>query len=164
MLRDDCINFDIVEIIRGDSKTDVLGRVEDITTIFGENVFSEILCAHVLEHFYPEGGKKLIQDCHTILKPGGKLILEAPDIQGIIELYNEKHNYYMSKGGIKQVISDIFGCRVHKWKELGWHHWMYTKNSAAELVKSCGFKVTFKGIGFMHGMGKRDFRVVGVKL
>jgi glycosyltransferase involved in cell wall biosynthesis len=159
MLRDDCLNFDAIEIVRGGKKTDVIGDIKDVLEIFGENRFEEILCSHVLEHFYPEDGEKMIRDCYKMLKKGGKLILEAPDIMGTIDLYKEGHpavNRDMVEG-------TLFGHTKHKWGELGIHKSLYTRQKAKELVEKCEFKVIHAGIGLTHGMGKRDFRIEGIK-
>lgn len=161
VLLDDYVNFDAVSIERRGKKTDVLGRIEDIVGIFGENRFDEILCTHVIEHLWPNDGLKMLQDCFSILAPNGVLVLEAPSVQGIIELYNEGHPMY--KEGISAVIDMLYGTGKHAWKELGYHKWGYTVDTAAKAMESVGFKITHKGIGTTHGMGKRDFRVVGVK-
>jgi len=157
------INFDTVMITRPNGKTDVLGWIENVVPIFGENVFEEILCAHVIEHFYPQDAMNVLKDCLKILRPGGKLIVEAGCIQGQIEMYVAKHPWFINNGGIKQFIMSIFGQDKHAWKELGWHHWGYTGDTMAEVMESCGYKIVHKGIGRTHGMGKRDFRVEGIK-
>ena len=163
MLLPDYINFDAVEIVWGKMKTDILGRIEDIVSIFGENTFNKILCSHVIEHFYPQDAKKVLKDCLKILRPGGVLIVEAGCLQGQIEMYLANHSWFANNGGIKQLIRSIFGQDQHAWKELGWHHWIYTGDTMAEVMKSCGFEIAHKGIGRTHGMGKRDFRVEGRK-
>lgn len=160
MLRDGYINFDAVEVIRGERKTDMLGRIEDIVSIFGENRFEEILCAHVIEHFYPEDGKKVIRDCYTLLEQDGVLIMEGPDVIGVFELYKENHHVMDSH---YKVIRNLYGSNKVGWNELGWHCWGYTRDTMAELMGSLGFEIIHKGIGRTHGMGKRDYRVEGRK-
>ena len=158
MLLKEYINFDVVEVKRGDMKTDVFGLIENVTDIFGSGVFKGILSSHVVEHFNKEGGKKMIQDCYALLEPGGKLILEGPDFIGCIELYQAGHPAVTWN----MVVCSLWGTTSH-YGEYGRHRWGYTKETAAKLVEECGFEVVHKGIGRTHGMGKRDFRVEGVK-
>jgi predicted SAM-dependent methyltransferase len=163
MLLEGFLNFDAVEVHRGGRKTDMLGRIEDIVRIFGENRFEQILCSHVIEHFDKDKAKQVIRDCLAILKPAGVLIMEGPDIEGLIQLYNEGHPWVTKNGGIKQLIMAFYGHTEHQWGELGRHLWGYTKDTMAEVMTACGFEITFKGPGRTHGMGKRDFRVEGKK-
>ena len=159
MLKADYVNFDAQEIKEGGLTTDVVGQIKDIIGVFGKERFEEIFCVHVLEHLVPEDGEKMIEDCYAMLKPGGRLILEAPDIIGCLELYQEKHPAVP----LGVVLTSLYGHNKDQWKELGYHRWGYTRDSGAELVEKYGFRVTHKGIGMTHGMGKRDFRVEGIK-
>jgi len=81
--KEDYINFD-AEIYAGVQswdkhlQTDVVGMIEDITTIFPHNHFAEIISAHVIEHFFFEDAIKFLKDQMLLLRPGGKLIVEGP--------------------------------------------------------------------------------------
>jgi len=160
MILNEYINFDAVMINRPNGSTDVIGRIEDISTIFPEEYFNEILSSHVAEHFHPAEWKKILQDCFNLLKHGGKKVVECPDIVGIITLWNEKHHVLAN---VSQLVSMIYGTGQHKWANLGWHKWGYTQDTMADVMRDCGFKIIHKGIGRTHGMGKRDLRVEGVK-
>lgn len=159
MLNADYVNFDAREVKRGGLKTDVVGQIQDILEIFEAGRFKEIICFHVLEHLIPDEGEKMIADCYALLRLGGKLILEAPDIIGCLELYQEKHPAVP----LEMVLRTLYGHNTDQWKDLGYHRWGYTRDTGAELVEKHGFKITHKGIGMSHGMGKRDFRIEGIK-
>jgi FkbM family methyltransferase len=56
----------------------------DITKLdFDENSVSEILASHVFEHLNPYHALNILSDWLVILKPGGKLIMEMPDIEAL---------------------------------------------------------------------------------
>lgn len=160
MLKKGYINFDAVECSRGGLKTDVIGKIEDITTVFPPESMCEILILHVIEHLYPAPAKKMLEDCYLLLVAGGKIVVECPDILGIYELYQRGHHTIDS---IPKLVKAIYGSNKSGFRELGWHRWSYTQNTMAKLVAGCGFEVVHKGIGMTHGMGKRDLRVEGIK-
>ena len=82
--------------------------------------------------------------------------MEGPDVMGIYEIYKDDPN---------QIITHLFGCQQHvdKWGDQWSHKWGWTKDSMAKAMEVLGFKIVHVGIGIKHGMGKRDFRVEGVK-
>lgn len=162
MLNKRWINYDMQELKHGDMKTDIIGQIEDIATTFKENTFAEIYCVHVIEHFRPPAGRKIIQDCFYLLRKGGILIMEGPDVLGMYWLFTSHPQY---KGNIKYLIDGLYGRQEH-YEVLGreWgHRWGYTVHTMADLMRELGFKIRHTGIGMHHGMGKRDFRVEGVK-
>jgi len=156
MLKADHINYDMTEFQRGDLCTDVIGRIEVVADILPAGVFAGILSSHVVEHFRPPGAKKMLQDCFALLRHGGLLILEGPDVLGMYRHYSDD---------ISGLIRGLYGNQPHvdKWGDEWSHRWGYTKETAAELMTSCGFRVVHVGHGRTHGMGNRDFRVEGVK-
>jgi len=87
MLKPECINFDCVPQAVGAFKTDVLGDALFLSTIFEPETFETILCFHLIEHFYTKDAMALLKDCYDLLRPGGRLIIEAPDISKILNLW-----------------------------------------------------------------------------
>ena len=54
----------------------------DITKLdFDDNSVSEILASHVFEHLNPYHSIDILKEWNRVLKPGGKLIMEMPDIE-----------------------------------------------------------------------------------
>lgn len=51
------------------------------------NYFDIVYHSHVLEHFTRPLGKRLIQECFRILKPGGILRMAFPDLEKIVKEY-----------------------------------------------------------------------------
>ena len=60
----------------------------DITKLeFDDNSVSEILASHVFEHLNPYHSIAILQDWLRVLKPGGKLIMEMPDIEQLCKRF-----------------------------------------------------------------------------
>lgn len=56
----------------------------DITKLdFDDSSVSEILASHVFEHLNPHHAISILKDWLRVLKPGGKLIMEMPDIEAL---------------------------------------------------------------------------------
>lgn len=160
MIKNEMVNFDMTEFKRPHGSTDILGRIEDITSIFPADYFAAVLCAHVIEHFYLSDALKVIDNIRTVMRKGGKLIMEAPDIVGCYE-------YYIGKLNDPAKYNDaIYGNEPHrlKWGNEWMHKNGWTGKIMGDTLTKRGFKVTGIGIGLTHGMGARDFRVEAVKL
>ena len=151
------INFDFIPFEVGELKTDIVGNIQNLEKIFQPNAFSSIFCAHVIEHFYPTEAIKLIEDCHTILKIGGKLTMEGPDIVRMVKLYIND---------TQRLIGSIYGNELHReqWGDKWWHRWGWTKDLIAEAMTKQGFDVVYKGAGVSHSHPERDFKVEGIKI
>ena len=159
MLKQNYINFDEKQWKRGDLETDIFGKIENIKNIFPDNYFSEIICFHVIEHFRRTEANQILLDFYNLLKPDGKLILEAPDILG-------SYWYHIEiKNNPKEYINTVFGKEESRLKygENMLHRSGWTMEIAKEEMQNVGFSITHAGIGTSHGMGKRDFRVEGIK-
>lgn len=55
---------------------------------FRDETFDEIRCHHVLEHVRFEEAEQAIQEFWRILKPGGQLDIETPDVLRVIDAWN----------------------------------------------------------------------------
>jgi len=157
MLKKDHINFDILDIQVDTVKTDIVGDVRTATSVFQPCTFASIFCAHVIEHFYAVEAQHLLADCFLLLRPGGLMVLEAPDIEKIILTYEV--------GQINQVIQEIYG--DHQWMakygDKWMHKWGWTGKRAADAMQAAGFRIRMIGDGISHHKPFRDFRVEGVK-
>jgi FkbM family methyltransferase len=60
----------------------------DITKLdFDDNSVSEILASHVFEHLNPYHSITILQEWLRVLKPGGKLIMEMPDLEQVCKMF-----------------------------------------------------------------------------
>jgi SAM-dependent methyltransferase len=54
---------------------------------FADATFDGAYGSHVLEHFEPEAGIRLLRECLRVLKPDGTLRIVVPDLETIAKLY-----------------------------------------------------------------------------
>jgi predicted SAM-dependent methyltransferase len=154
------INFDCIKISKNGQNTNLLGKIQDISMLLKPNMFDTIIAFHSLEHINRLEVIKALRDCFSLLKYGGNLIVEGPDIIGAYEYYvNRKKNI---EGYINCLYAEDFNLR--KIYGEGWSHKSgWTGTIMANTMEKVGFKIKHTGVGLSHGMGIRDFRVEGVK-
>lgn len=93
-----------------------------------EDTVDEILGVQVFEHFsFPEG-KKLLFYWYDLLREGGVLHLDIPDLDGTIEIYKDDPVWATRL---------LYGSQKN---EYGIHKAMYTKESITKLFEEVGFR------------------------
>lgn len=109
---------------------------------FESNYFDTIICLAVLEHVYDIYA--LVKEMYRILKPGGYVIIEVPNIAYL--KYRIKLLF-----GILPVTSSEYN-----WEFIGWdggHIHYFTLKKLCELFEAVGFKVIEKtGSGFLASL------------
>ncbi len=77
------------KILRGYWNLDRYGNPDEYADItkpeYPENSVDEILCIHTFEHLFPWKVIDILKGWHRVLKPGGRLILEMPDMKKILQ-------------------------------------------------------------------------------
>lgn len=151
------INVDVTQ--RGDIQPDIEADVRDLP--FHENYADEVLAVHVIEHFYLWEVDQVLNEWIRVLKPGGKLIIECPDIV--------KACYHMIKAisegtePHKQfTMWPIYGDPDHK-DPLMCHRWGWTPQSLGSRLKSLGMKEIEEKDAQYHMGPVRDMRLEAVK-
>ena len=64
-------------------KTPAVDRVMNATSLgeFANNSVDEIYSCHMLEHLDKKNGRNFLKECRRVLKVGGTIRLEVPDIE-----------------------------------------------------------------------------------
>ena len=57
---------------------------------FEDNSFDVVYHSQVLEHFPPETGTFLVNECFRVLKPGGFIRIVVPDLENIVDEYKKQ--------------------------------------------------------------------------
>ena len=130
---------------------------------YDANVVSEIQAIHLFEHFYPHEAAGILSDWRRVLKPGGRLVLEMPDI------------YKSAKNLIREIDAGktpsdtwsmwpIFGANP-KGQHYDDHKTGWTFKTLKPLLETIGFQHVIEKPTQHHGKRQeRDFRVEAVKL
>lgn len=122
-----------------------------------DGVADEIMAIHLIEHMVPWQAEDAIREWARLLKPGGRLVMEQPDIikccQNLIDGVKGKHPDQMGLWG-------IFGDARSK-DEFMLHRYGYSFESLRAMVKPLGFSEFREAPTQFHRTGKwnRDFRL-----
>jgi predicted SAM-dependent methyltransferase len=101
-----------------------------------DNSVEEIIAIHVIEHFYKWEVQPMLQEWRRVLKPGGKIILECPDLK------KAAHAFLMGAGD--QMGMWAFYGNPDLKDEFHCHHWGYTPETLIYELQQAGFKDTQK--------------------
>lgn len=122
----------------------------------GDGVASEIFNGHFIEHVYRWEAPAVIAEFRRLLKPGGRLIMELPDL--------EKCARNLLAGQKDQLC--MWGLYGDPGQQSPYmcHRWGYTPATVTDLLLSAGFRKITTGLPQTHGRRhNRDMRVEAVK-
>ena len=152
-LLDGYINIDVAEA-RAGKTPDVLSDVRDLP--FDENYADEALAVHVIEHFYRWEVPKVLAEWRRILKPGGVMVLECPDLMKAV--------FHLLSSPAKEQLSmwPLYG--DPSWKDpLMCHKWAYTPQTLGQAMHEAGFVNLRQEPAQFKLKDLRDMRIVGEK-
>jgi len=111
---------------------------------------------HGIEHFYLWEARELLQDIFQILRnPGGKLVLEQPNIEVAARILLK-----LANGNINQMCMwALYGDPKHEHKGMC-HHWGYTPDTLTDELLRAGFNCeNIRVLPAQHHVRRRDFRI-----
>lgn len=135
-----------------------------------DNVAEEIQAIHVFEHFYHWEAREVLQEWHRLLKPGGTLIMELPDLLKCCQ------NFVDQARGARVGKPNRDPNQLTYWGIYGdpraenpymCHRWGWTPDTLSAFLKENGFKVISKDkptVFHAVGRGVRDMRVEAVRV
>jgi predicted SAM-dependent methyltransferase len=109
---------------------DLFADIKDLP--FQENSMDEIRTCQVFEHFTYYEGKQLLQNWMRILKPGGVVHIDIPDLDGTIQLYNEAKTIRERDWAVRLLMGS-------QKNEYGIHKGMYNKDMIKEILEEMGY-------------------------
>ncbi len=101
---------------------------------FEDESVEELVMIQAIEHFDYSTAKKIIDEILRILVPGGKLLIDFPDIVGSVDKYRESQHEFMMR---------FIYCN-HK-NQYSVHNWGYTEDTFPQLL-GIGWTYEFKQI------------------
>ncbi|MFD0669044.1 class I SAM-dependent methyltransferase [Ramlibacter sp. MAHUQ-53] len=145
------------------------GRAPDVVAdlralAFGPGVADEILAVHVIEHFHPWEAEDLVRHWRDLLKPGGRLVLECPNLLAAARaLLEEPSRAARAQGKDGQLAMwPLYG--DPGWRDpLMCHRWGYTPETLADLLARCGLRHVRQEPAVFKQREPRDMRVAGEK-
>lgn len=136
--------------IKGFINSDVLGNGVHINICkplpFKDNSLDIVYSSHLVEHIYKRDFIKHLKECHRVLRKGGKLIVQTPNLQMLSEcvydIFSEENK--IIKEGFSEFFDDeivgsdlINGC-THL---LFGHKYVYDYYEMLRLFKKSGFNL-----------------------
>ena len=133
---------------------DVVCDARDLS--YDNSSVDEVVMLHDIEHFTLDDACMIIRKIFKMLKPGGSIIIEAPDVFKAVK---------NTPSGEFEAIKGIFGdiTELRKGKDGYQHKWGWTGNLIQQELASAGFNVSEVMDGISHNHQWRDFRVIGWK-
>lgn len=93
-----------------------------------EKSVEEIIGYHVIEHLDHRKVVDAVRSWQRVLIPGGKLLLEFPDLDAVIQWYHQEQS--------NKALEWLFGTHDRPGQV---HKWGYTKESMKALLVAAGF-------------------------
>lgn len=160
-LLDGYLNIDIASE-RAGVRPDLVCDVADLS-LLPESYASEILSVHVIEHLWRWEVENILREWIRVLRPGGKLIVECPNLLSACEalLADPVQSSAPDQRG-QRTMWVLYG--DPSWQDpLMCHRWAYTPQSLAELLFGVGL-ISVRQEAAMYKLREpRDMRVTGVK-
>ena len=155
------INIDTASS-RKDKKPDIIADIRDLKNIKTE-IADEILSVHVIEHFYYWEVLPLLEGWKRLLKTGGKLIIECPNLLYACQMIvnNPERASKPDQNG-QMSMWPLYG--DPSWKDpLMCHKWAYTPDSLKAVLTQAGFIDVKQEPAVYKLREPRDMRITGVK-
>lgn len=155
------INVDVAESRKG-KKPDVLTDLKDLSC-FENDYADEILSVHVVEHFWRWEIEAVLAEWIRVLKPGGKMIIECPNLISAAQAFLENPDEAAWGGPPGQRSMWVF-YGDPSWEDpLMVHRWGYTPNSLMALLNKMGLTNIRQEPAQFKLREPRDMRIVADK-
>lgn len=123
---------------------------------FKDNSIRAILICHVLEHMpYPDSFECLNEACR-VLKDGGAIRIEGPDMLKIIDSYQGHED-------VQEMSRHIYGDMFSKISLADCHKSGWTGQMVSNFLSMKGLRVGKVESGTLHKRQWRDFKVLASK-
>ena len=156
---DGYVNVDVAPS-RGGRAPDVLCDLHDLST-FSDGSADEILSVHVVEHFWRWEVENILREWLRVLKPGGRMVLECPNLASACEEFLRDPEAGSSPGKAGQKTMWVFYGDPSWQDPLMVHRWGYTPASLCRLMETVGLVDVHQEPAEFKQREPRDMRIVG---
>lgn len=157
---DGYVNVDVAPSRLG-KKPDLLCDLHELT--FDSDSADEILAVHVVEHFWRWEVVDILKEWKRVLKKGGRMVLECPNLRSACEQFLADPEKFSSPGPNGQRTMWVFYGDPRWHDPLMVHRWGYTPHSLAAVMEEAGLEDIRQEPAQFKLREPRDMRVVGVK-
>jgi SAM-dependent methyltransferase len=158
---DGYVNVDVADQ-RAGKLPDVICDVRKLEN-FSDNYADEIMAIHVVEHFWRWEVVGILKEWVRVLKPGGKMILECPNLKSACEEFlkdSERHSQPDQNG--QRTMWVFYGDPA--WMDpLMNHRWGYVPFSLAQVMFEAGLECLQQEPAQFKLREPRDMRITGIK-
>jgi SAM-dependent methyltransferase len=155
------VNVDVAES-RAGRKPDVLCDLHALTP-FEADAADEILSVHVVEHFWRWEVVGVLKEWLRVLKPGGRMILECPNLESACRQFLANPDLHAGPGAEGQRSMWVFYGDPSWQDPLMVHRWGYTPRSLAMVMAEAGLGNLRQEPAQFKLREPRDMRIVGEK-
>jgi SAM-dependent methyltransferase len=143
-------------------KPDVLCDLHSLTP-FADGIAEEILSVHVIEHFWRWEVVDVLREWVRVLKPGGRMVIECPNLQSACETFLADPDRHAGPGSEGQRSMWVFYGDPYWRDPLMVHRWGYTPKSLAAVMNEAGLVNIRQEAAQFKLREPRDMRIVGEK-
>jgi SAM-dependent methyltransferase len=155
------VNVDVAAS-RAGREPDVVCDLHALSPFESESI-DEILSVHVIEHFWRWEVEAVLREWVRVLKPGGTMILECPNLISACTAFLENPDAAAGPGQEGQRSMWVF-YGDPAWKDpLMVHRWGYTPRSLCEVMHAAGLVNLRQEPAQFKLREPRDMRIVGEK-
>ena len=127
---DGWVNVDLADFPHIHHRTSV-----DDLSIFDDGIADVIYSSHTLEYFDRQEAIVVLKECKRVLKPNGILRVAVPDIDALIQVYQNSKN-------LKNILGPIYGrmeLNLNDKIEYIYHKTCYNYLDLKQILLECGF-------------------------
>ena len=145
------------------NKPDIWADLKNLSN--SNNIVDTICTQHVLEHFYRHEVISIFKNFYNLLKPGGVIITEMPDLNGVLNLIKilPFKPYYQDKH-IKNrdiVTSQLYGA---SWesnsRDYPYHKYVWERDEFCSKLEEIGFQIVLSTGATKSHVPFRDMAVI----
>lgn len=153
------INVDKVHA-RDGARPDVVCDIRDL--VFPDAYADEILSVHTIEHFYYWEVDSVLREWLRVLKPGGKLALECPNVvYAAKRIAANERRLLDPDAGWSSTMFVLYG--DPSWRDpYMCHRWGWSPRSLGKKLEEAGFINIRQELARFKKSHPRDFRITGV--